>query len=168
MIRWQKTGARVWFPQMRGFTLVEMMVTLSLLGILALAVLPLAQLSAKHQKEQELSRSLREIREALDAWKSAVESGRIDSAMTISGYPPSLEVLVEGVVDRHANDGRLLRFLRRIPRNPYSSPGTDPAKSWGLRSYASSSDRPEAGQDVYDVYSTSVEIGSDGRPYSQW
>src|ERR1700758_5604272 len=81
----------------RGFTLVELVVTLALVGILALAVVPFSQLIAQREKEQQLSAALREIRTALDAYKEASDTGLIEREADASGYPPSLTVLVDGV-----------------------------------------------------------------------
>src|ERR1700751_5843064 len=78
----------------RGFTLIELVVTLALVGILALAVVPFSQLIAQREKEQQLSAALREIRTALDAYKEASDTGLIEREADASGYPPSLTVLV--------------------------------------------------------------------------
>lgn len=152
----------------RGFTLVELLVTLTLMGILALAVVPLAQLSVKRQQERALREALHEIRHALDAWKEAVENGQISSDLTESGYPPTLEVLVEGVEDARTSEPRHLRFLRRIPPDPFAPADVSPVQTWGLRSYVSEADHPRAGADVFDVYSRADGVGLDGRPYREW
>jgi general secretion pathway protein G len=146
----------------RGFTLIELLVTVAILALLASVALPLAELQVQRNKEGELRRTLREIRGAIDAYKRAADDGRIERAADASGYPPSLEALVEGVPDKRKTDGTKLYFLRRVPADPMSD------EDWGLRSYASSADDPRPGDDVYDVYSRSDETGMNGVPYAQW
>lgn len=151
-----------------GFTLIEMMVTLTLLAILALAVVPMAQLSAKRQNEAELREALRDIREAIDSWKSAADEGRIARTATESGYPATLSALVNGSEDLKNPGRRIVYFLRRIPRDPFADSATSPSQQWGLRSYASSAENPKPGDDVYDVYSQSTGTGLNGIPYRDW
>lgn len=153
----------------RGFTLIEVLVTLVLIGLLASVVIPISQVSIQHSKERELKKSLREIREALDAYREAAKSGRISSSITLSGYPPSLAVLVQGVPDLKYTDGRNMYFLRRIPRDPLNQDeSVPPEATWGKRSYNSPWDKPREGEDVYDVYSLSPAKGLNGIPYREW
>ena len=147
----------------RGFTLIELLVSVAIVAILASAALPLSELSAKRVKEQELRRALREIRDALDAYKQAAEDGRIERRVGDSGYPRRLEDLVEGIEDRRNLAKQRIYFLRRIPRDPFAEDG-----KWGLRSYASPPEEPRDGDDVYDVYSLSTRAGINGRPYREW
>jgi len=154
----------------RGFTLVEMVVTVAIVGLLASVALPLAEVGVKRSKEHELRLALREIRTALDAYKQAVEEGRVAHALQESGYPESLQMLVEGVPDASSPDGKKrIHFLRRIPRDPlYSDPTQPDEETWGKRSYASSHDAPEEGEDVFDVYSLASGTGLNGIPYRRW
>jgi len=139
------------------------------MGVLATLAMPLAEVTVQRTKEQELRRGLREIREALDAYKQAVTDKRIASKVGETGYPRTLEVLVEGVPDASSATPAKIYFLRRIPRDPFSTdPSTPAAATWGKRSYASSADQPREGNDVYDVYTLSSAKGLNGVPYRQW
>lgn len=154
----------------RGFTLIELLVTVAIIGLLATIVLPMAELGVQRAKEQELHFALREIRTALDAYKAAVQEGRILSSIGKSGYPSSLDELVDGVPDARdpESKGRIY-FLRRIPRDPmFDDPEAANEQTWGKRSYQSSADEPTEGEDVFDVYSLSEGIGMNGIPYRNW
>jgi general secretion pathway protein G len=157
-------------PTARGFTLIEVIITLAIVGLLASAAMPLASMAMQREKETELRSALREIRAAIDAYKLAGEQGRVLVEADKSGYPPSLEVLVNGVEDaRNPESGVMIYFLRRLPRDPFYPDGNAPAaQSWGLRSYASPPDNPQAGDDVYDVYSLSPNKAMNGVPYREW
>lgn len=149
-----------------GFTLIELVVTLAILALLATAVIPVAETTLKRQREQELRQALREMRQAIDAYKRAVDEGRIQRQADETGYPSTLEVLVEGVEDLRDPKKSRLYFLRRIPEDPFSPSGGHP--EWGKRSYASEPDDPQEGKDVYDVYSRSSQVGLNGVPYRRW
>jgi len=137
---------------------------------MASVVLPMTELTVQRGKDQELRSALREIRGALDAYKLAVQEGRIAHSKTMSGYPPDLRVLVEGVADaKSANRDSKIYFLRRIPRDPFATDSELAAEEqWGLRSYSSSSDEPEEGDDVFDVYSRASGVGLNGIAYRDW
>ncbi len=154
---------------MRGFTLIELMVTLAIVALLSTIALPLAQVAVQRQKEQELRLALREIRTALDDYKRASGEGRINSMLDGSGYPPTLEALVKGVPDQRSANARMIFFLRAIPRDPFcDDPEASSAACWAPRAYQSDPEAPKAGEDVYDVHSKSETVGLNGIPYKRW
>jgi general secretion pathway protein G len=153
----------------QGFTLIEMLMTVALIGVLASVAVPMMEISLQRDRERELRETLRTVRRAIDAYKQAVDEGRIEQTTGDSGYPPSLEVLVDGVPDQRDPQRSTLRFLRQVPRDPLQTNTSVPASNtWGKRSYASSHDRPMAGKDVFDVYSLASGSGLNGIPYKQW
>jgi general secretion pathway protein G len=154
----------------RGFTIIELVITVGIVSLLATAVVPSAQLVYQRERETELRESLRTIRNAIDAYKQAWDTGHVKKELDKTGYPPSLQVLVDGVDDASsAKEGLKIYFLRRIPRDPFWPEATTPgADTWGLRSYASAPDNPQPGDDVYDVYSRSSRVGLNGVPYRDW
>ena len=152
-----------------GFTIVEMIITVLIISILATMVVPFAKLNLQRTKENELRYALRQIRDAIDAYKAAVDEDHIVRNADESGYPARLSILVEGVVDQKDPNRNKIYFLRRIPSDPFTSDKTlPPERTWGLRSYRSPPDDPQEGRDVYDVYSLSSKIGLNDVPYREW
>ena len=154
---------------MRGFSYIEIIITVAILALLATAAIPYVELTTTRQKEADLRRNLREIREAIDLHKKASDEGRIPRQLGDSGYPRQLEDLVNGVADATDPQGKKIFFLRRLPRNPMFSEESETAvQTWGKRSYDSPPDKPQTGVDVFDVYSLSEQKGLNGIPYNQW
>ncbi len=166
----------------RGFTLIEMLVTLTILAILASAIVPVAKTALQREKELELRRDLRQIREAIDAYKKLADEKKMETEEDSEGYPPDLETLVKGVEIAENEPGsegsetatpvrrasgakkKLVRFLRRIPRDPLTG-----SADWGLRSYQDDRDSDVWGEEnVYDVYSKSRAKALDGTRYNEW
>jgi general secretion pathway protein G len=150
-----------------GYSFVELLMVAAIVLILATAVLPLSKVGIQRQKEVELRRALREMRTAIDRYKDAADLQQISNLELEPddmGYPPELETLVEGVTRAGDATQTKLRFLRRVPKDPFTGEA-----EWGLRSYQ---DRPEStswgGQNVFDVYSKAGGTGLDGTPYSEW
>jgi general secretion pathway protein G len=154
---------------MAGFTFIELMMTLAIMGVLVLVAVPLAQVAVQRDKEHELRTALADIRLALDAFKRASEQGRIEIKVGESGYPKALTQLVEGVPDQRSPVRQPIYFLRALPRDPMYPDATTPAdKTWALRSYASPPDAPAEGADVFDIHSKSEKLGLNGVPYQKW
>lgn len=148
----------------RGLTLIELIVSFTILSLLTALAVPLARYRVRQEKEKELRFVLRDMRTAIDKYKDACDQGMIEQKLGTECYPETLEQLVEGV--KMANDatGRTVRFLRRIPRDPFTN-----STEWGRRSTA---DDPQSmgwgGQNVFDVYTRTFERAADGTPYSDW
>jgi general secretion pathway protein G len=153
----------------RGFTLIELVITIAIVALLASIALPVSDLAFQRTKEQELRRTLRQVREAIDAYKQASDEGRIRKSVGDSGYPRKLEELAEGVEDQKSPKKEKIYFLRRVPRDPLAAdPTLSAAATWGKRSYASPPDDPREGDDVFDVFSLAQGKGINGQPYREW
>ena len=162
-----KLGARL--KADGGFSLVELTVVVAIMAVLASSAVPLYELHVKREKEHELRVGLRQIREALDAYKRAIQDGRIARKADESEYPRKLEDLVTGIPDIKDPEKRKIYFLRRLPRDPMSEDESlSAAETWGKRAYESPPDNPQEGDDVFDIFSRSQNIGLNGIPYDKW
>jgi len=144
----------------QGLTFVELIVTVSILTILAMAALPVARFQVKRQNERELKRDLWMMRDAIDKYKDAADRGAFQIKLDSQGYPPDLQTLVTGVDVQ----GKKLKFLRKIPVDPMSG-----KPEWGMRSMKDDPDSDSfSGDSVFDVYSKSQGTALDGTKYSKW
>ncbi len=143
-----------------GLTFVELIVTVAILSILAMAALPVARFQVKRQNERELRRDLWMMRDAIDKYKDAADRGAFQTKVDSQGYPPDLQTLVTGVDVQ----GKKLKFLRRIPVDPMTAKA-----EWGMRSMKDDPDSDSySGDSVFDVYSKSQGTALDGTKYSKW
>src|ERR1051325_2050036 len=148
----------------RGLTLVELIVAFTILALLTSMAVPLARYKVRRDKERELRIVLREMRKAIDDYKDAALANKIEVKRGTEGYPEKLEQLVEGVKLLQSAEGKKVKFLRRIPKDPMTN-----THEWGLRAMQ---DDPKSqswgGQNVFDVYTKSFARARDGTPYSEW
>jgi len=146
-----------------GLTFIELLISVTVLGILAGVAMPLVQVSVTRTKELELRRTLRKVREGIDQFKAEYDKARANArdartdlkkrvSVDRTGYPLTLDELVE------------TKILRRIPRDPMTPEG-----KWIARSY---SDNPDSSlsdaKDVYDIRSASKAVALDGTTYDTW
>ncbi|MES1988207.1 MAG: type II secretion system protein [Pseudomonadota bacterium] len=159
-----------------GFSYVELVFVIAILALLAAVATPYLEKNIQRKKELELKQNLREIRIAIDEYKAASDQGKVKKSIGDSGYPHHLEDLVIGVEDITDPQKKKLRFLRRLPADPMypknqhlsSNDEINPADTWGKRSYISDAENPREGDDVYDIYSLSSDVGLNGVSYAQW
>ena len=143
-----------------GLTLIELIVTVAILGLLASAAVPVARWNIKRIKERELHSDLWEMRGAIDKYKDAADKGGIQTKVDSDNYPPDLDTLVKGVEVK----GKKMRFLRRIPIDPMTG-----KPDWGMRSEQDDPDSDSfGGQNLFDVYSKSQGTALNGTKYGDW
>lgn len=156
--------------QQKGFSLLELVIVLTIMAILATATYPLLRNTVRRERETDLRDSLRSLRKAIDDYKRYNDQTGGQAIpiewRTKSGYPKSVKILYEGFIPANVvgTEGAKVRFLRRMPIDPVT--GDD---DWGLRS---TDDEPNSnswgGQDVFDVYSKSPGTALDGTKYRDW
>jgi general secretion pathway protein G len=149
----------------RGLTLVELIVAFTIMLILTSMAVPLARAKLRAERERDLRYALKEVRNAIDKYQDNCYAGYFGPPKAGTNcYPESLDILVEGVKLAQSADGKKMRLLRRVPRDPFTN-----TTEWGLRS---DQDDPTSsswgGQDVFDVYSKTQEKAPDGTSYSEW
>ena len=141
-----------WPRKTGGFTFIEMVIVIVMLGILMAIAVPVYMAQLRSTREGVLKNNLATMRERLDQYRADRNK-----------YPSSLQELVEGV-EQVGTPGKKLKFLRRVPVDPMTS-STD----WGLRSYQDEHDsRFWGGQNVFDVHSKSTGVALDGTSYRDW
>jgi general secretion pathway protein G len=153
-----------------GFTILELIIVLTILSVLTTAAVPMVRNSVKRERESELRLALRQMRKAIDDYKRFNDmSGGAAIPIelrTPTGYPKELKILVEGFTPANVvgTSQNRVRFLRKIPIDPMT--GT---AEWGLRSYKDKPDSTEwGGDDVYDVFSKSDAKALNGSEYKNW
>jgi general secretion pathway protein G len=143
-----------------GLTLVELIITVTILGILAGAAVPIAKFQVKREKERQLRQDLWNMRDAIDHYKDAAEKGGIQTKADSFNYPPDLQTLVDGVDVQT----KKVKFLRAIPTDPMTG-NTD----WDFRSMQDDADAGGwGGQNVFDVHTKSTGTALDGTKYNTW
>ena len=144
---------------------MELVIVTIIISILAAVAIPMVESSIKREKEIELRRALRIIRTAIDDYKKFVEDNKVEVDEDTYNYPPTLEILVEGLEYKDKdNKERIKKFLRRIPMDPMTH-----SLEWGLRSYEDDADSETWGGDnVWDVYTKSERKALDGTFYKEW
>jgi general secretion pathway protein G len=148
---------------LRGSTLIELLISCSILLVLATVALPLTRFVLIRHREEELRYDLRQMRDAIDRYQDDALAGKFRSPGGTEDYPLDLQTLVDGVETIRAENDRL-RYLRKIPIDPMTGD-----TNWGLRSAQDDPDSTSwGGQDVFDVYSRSTAMALDGTKYSDW
>jgi|SRR5579859_7262359 len=154
--------ASAFLPQ-SGMTLLELIVSSTILLILSSAALPIVRHTIVHDKEVRLRRDLREMRDAIDRYKDLADQGKIRIEAGTEGYPPDLETLVKGVNIGAGSDTKI-RFLRRIPIDPMTG-----RPDWNLTAVQDDPDSTSwGGNNVFDVHTRSQATALDGTKYSEW
>lgn len=125
----------------RGFTLIEVLIVVTLIVVLASVGLPVYQNSVHRAREATLKENLFRMRDAIDQYYADKTK-----------YPASLEDLV--------SEG----YLREIPRDPM----TDSSETWQTEAAEPDPANPTAEPGIYNVRSGSDGTSLDGTPYSEW
>lgn len=149
----------------RGMTLVELIVAFTIMLILSSMAVPLARSKVRAERERQLRFALDDMRRAIDKYKDYADSNAFGPIKQgTNGYPESLDVLVDGMKLAGSAKDQKMRFLRRIPRDPFTG-----KTEWGMRSDQDDTDSTSwGGQNVFDVFSKTSEKAPDGTCYCQW
>jgi len=149
----------------KGLTLVELVVAFTIMLVLTAMAVPLARAKIRMEHERDYRRALLEVRTAIDKYKDDCDQGYFGAPKAGSDcYPESLDILVSGVKLAQTAEGKKVRFLRHVPRDPFTN-STD----WGLRSDQDDPDSTSwGGQNVFDIYTKSDAKAADGTAYAQW
>jgi len=137
--------------QRRGFTLIELMIVVSIIGILASIAVPNYQSGVIRAREAVLSDTLSAMRKAIDEYYA--DQGK---------YPDTLD----GLVAR--------RYLRELPMDPFTKKRDSwvtvapPAETASAGAAGEQSAPEKEPGNVYDVHSGSTRVGSNGMPYNEW
>lgn len=159
----QASGAARRGSSARGFTLIELIASMTILLLLTGLALPIARMQVQREREVELRRALRDIREAIDRYKDFSDRQMIPTKADTFGYPPDLDTLVNGVAIKGAGSTKY-KFLRHIPVDPMTG-----RADWGLRSMQDDPDSTGwGGENVFDIYSQSQATAMDGTRYADW
>ena len=124
-----------------GFTLIELMIVMAIIGILITLAIPSFVGAVRHAREAALKEDLQTMRTAIDTYTMDKQKG-----------PQSLDDLIQ--------DG----YLRAIPEDPM----TRQKDTWVTDSSDSMYSLDETDPGITDVHSGSTETGTDGQPYSSW
>lgn len=148
----------------RGLTLIELVVSFTIMLTLSAMAVPLARVKVRTRREFELKWALRDMRQAIDKYKDACDLGTFGAIKQGTFcYPEKLDILVEGVKTQAA-DGKKMKFLRSIPEDPFTN-----SKEWGFRSMQDDiKSETWSGDNVFNVYSKTRDRDRDGKPYSEW
>jgi len=150
-------------PRSAGMTLLELIISCSILLVLSSMALPIFRYAVIREKESELRYDLRTMKDAIDRYKELADQHKFRTEVGSDNYPPDLETLVKGVQLGAGNDKKL-RFLRKVPVDPMTG-----RADWGLRSTSDDSDSTVwGGKNVFDVYSRAPGTALDGTKYSDW
>lgn len=154
------SAAEPFSHRVRGFSLVELIVGITILLVLTSMAIPYVQVTIKRERERELRYDLWTMRDAVDRYKDAADRGAFQVKVGSEGYPPDLDTLVKGVDVA----GKKIRFLRKIPVDPMTG-----RPEWGMRSVQDdAASESWGGQNVFDVFSKSEATALDGTKYKDW
>jgi general secretion pathway protein G len=146
--------------QVAGFTLIELVVSATIVMTLCSMAIPIARYEARREKEQMLRNDLQQLRDAIDRYAEGSLAGKFNNAPSY-GYPPDLQALVNPIELRN---GAKLRILKEIPIDPMTG-----ARDWGVHSMEDDPDSDSwDGNQIWDVYSKATGTGLNGMKYRNW